>query len=526
MGFYIRKGFNFGPLRLNLSRSGLGASFGVKGARIGIGPRGRYIHMGRGGLYYRQTLHTESEPSHPGIELPPQVVPSDNLQEITSLAATGMVDSSAAQLLHELNRIKRQKDLFPIVLSVGVVLFLRVLLLGVAWWVWSIEALATMVLAVWARNCDVTTGTAILNYSFEGDTGLSFSKLRNAFQQTMHCQGFWHVDAAGATSDWKRNAGVNSLERRSDSHPGFSRPPKVECNIDVPTLKARRRVLYFFPDRLLVYDSAGVGAVPYGELQAQMTHTRFVEDGTVPADAQQLGSTWRYVNRNGGPDRRFNNNRELPILLYGEISLRSSSGLNELFQCSVPDAAVELTSTIAGCGADLRENAFTADNVAEPKSDPPSHNEGRITRPVLWAAVILMLGLVFFLPWPSVNLFTNPVLQTDVELQHAKEEQARQLFVRGLAQNLLSRQTNVTVSSVADTLIFHFSKEGPKAARRDGVEPFNKQILIKKFLQPNTERELCGLSFRHLRIARNDAPPNAYELDCVDPLPITNSTKM
>ncbi len=29
MGFYIRKGFNFGPLRLNLSRSGVGASFGV-----------------------------------------------------------------------------------------------------------------------------------------------------------------------------------------------------------------------------------------------------------------------------------------------------------------------------------------------------------------------------------------------------------------------------------------------------------------------------------------------------------------
>src|SRR5258708_34831833 len=56
LGFYIRKGFNFGPLRLNLSRSGLGASVGVKGARIGMGPRGTYVHLGRGGLYYRQTL--------------------------------------------------------------------------------------------------------------------------------------------------------------------------------------------------------------------------------------------------------------------------------------------------------------------------------------------------------------------------------------------------------------------------------------------------------------------------------------
>jgi len=63
VGFYIRKGFNLGPLRLNLSRSGLGASFGVKGARIGIGPRGRYIHLGRGGLYYRQSLEPRRSPN-------------------------------------------------------------------------------------------------------------------------------------------------------------------------------------------------------------------------------------------------------------------------------------------------------------------------------------------------------------------------------------------------------------------------------------------------------------------------------
>ena len=29
MGWYLRKSFSFGPLRLNLSKSGLGYSFGV-----------------------------------------------------------------------------------------------------------------------------------------------------------------------------------------------------------------------------------------------------------------------------------------------------------------------------------------------------------------------------------------------------------------------------------------------------------------------------------------------------------------
>jgi len=38
--------------------------------------------------------------------------------------------------------------------------------------------------------------------------------------------------------------------------PKFSCPPKVQCNLEVPTLKAGKATLYFFPDRLLVYDSA------------------------------------------------------------------------------------------------------------------------------------------------------------------------------------------------------------------------------------------------------------------------------
>jgi hypothetical protein len=56
MGLYIRKSFKAGPIRLNLSKSGLGASIGVKGLRVGSGPRGSYIHAGRGGLYYREKI--------------------------------------------------------------------------------------------------------------------------------------------------------------------------------------------------------------------------------------------------------------------------------------------------------------------------------------------------------------------------------------------------------------------------------------------------------------------------------------
>ena len=57
MGFYLRKSFRAGPIRFNISKSGIGASVGVTGARVGLSPGGRaYAHGGRGGLYHRKSL--------------------------------------------------------------------------------------------------------------------------------------------------------------------------------------------------------------------------------------------------------------------------------------------------------------------------------------------------------------------------------------------------------------------------------------------------------------------------------------
>lgn len=61
MATYLRKSFTFGPFRINLSKSGLGISFGLTGFRVGTGPRGPYVHAGRGGLYFRKSLKQKNE---------------------------------------------------------------------------------------------------------------------------------------------------------------------------------------------------------------------------------------------------------------------------------------------------------------------------------------------------------------------------------------------------------------------------------------------------------------------------------
>ena len=61
MGFSFRRSIKLGPLRLNLSKSGVGLSAGVKGARVSKGPRGTYLNVGAGGVQYRKKLDGTSE---------------------------------------------------------------------------------------------------------------------------------------------------------------------------------------------------------------------------------------------------------------------------------------------------------------------------------------------------------------------------------------------------------------------------------------------------------------------------------
>jgi DNA polymerase-3 subunit epsilon len=58
MGWSPRKSTSLGPFRLSFSsRSGLGLSFGVKGARISVNKEGTYVNLGAHGIYYRQKIN-------------------------------------------------------------------------------------------------------------------------------------------------------------------------------------------------------------------------------------------------------------------------------------------------------------------------------------------------------------------------------------------------------------------------------------------------------------------------------------
>lgn len=147
--------------------------------------------------------------------------------------------------------------------------------------------------------------------------------------------------------DQKYHAGAGTVVDRKLTRFIKAPPPFVETNIQTFAVNVGAQTLHFFPDRVLIYDSNGVGAFSYQGLQVLVSSKQFVEQEAVPSDATVIGRTWRYVNKNGGPDRRFKDNREIPVCQYEQVALRSDTGLNELLQVSRLGAAADFASAIA-----------------------------------------------------------------------------------------------------------------------------------------------------------------------------------
>lgn len=327
------------------------------------------MHCGRGGVYYRSFLESGpgTTPKGPGQRYPPASDSTDGVQRaIDSGDVSAMSPQTAASLLAEL---QRRNSFFPwyvlYAVAVGAATIAAFALdapvLGAM--LAFITLAGTILLAIWAgrrREFRIT-------YRLDDDYSRRYSAVLSAFERLRCAQRIWLIESEANVYDRKYHAGASKTIRRTRVRPTRSLPPCFKSNITPPMVPAGRQRLYLLPDRILVYEGRRVGAIEYNELRLEAVSTRFIEDEAPPTDAHQVDSTWKYVNKKGGPDRRFNDNRQLPIMHYGELRWSSSSGLNELHQVSAPEAAAAFAQVVADLALGLV-------SVPSPKAASPYYS--------------------------------------------------------------------------------------------------------------------------------------------------------
>ena len=332
MGFYIRKAFRVGPFRLNLSKSGLGLSTGIPGFRIGTGPRGHYIHAGKGGLYYRKFFRNSgaaagsaapmteaSDTAAAGPRLRADGVPADDLRVME------LRDSANASLLEELNEKAKAARWWPW-LAVLAVASAAMCLFSL----WFLPVLAAQALAFpWIRRRDLERTVTTLIYDMEKDMEAVYGNLGGMFDSWSSYQVF-------------------------ESSPRPMIPPRVATNVRPYRMTYGERELYFFPDQVFVRNREGYGAIRYcgvnGALKAEWRSCPG-EGFDVPPGAKVTGETYEHTRKDGTPDKRYKANRKIYRYESGMVVL-STDGIGELAAVVISrfDAGIEMPAILARLG--------------------------------------------------------------------------------------------------------------------------------------------------------------------------------
>jgi len=320
-----------------------------------------------------------------------------------------MRDETFDELLNEINDKSSQIRMSAVFCWTAVVIgVLSGLTTGGVGFVLLLLALPALLAGQWL---DSYRRSVVLYYDLEGDAEDSYKQLAKGFDGLLGCAGKWHIEAGGAVTNltvWKRNAGASHLVKKNATTLSYRLPTVIKSNVIPPSFAVGRQTLFFMPDIILVQDGTRFGVVPYGELALRWQDTRFIEEGRVPSDSLVVGHTWKHPNKSGGPDRRFRDNRQIPICLYETIHFQSKSGLNELVEFSQRGKAAAFAE---GCDLLSRlPREKTTRSLPAPSSATPNtsteQNEPRKRRS-LRNFFLIALTLVVGLPGLGM-LLPNP----------------------------------------------------------------------------------------------------------------------
>ncbi len=289
--------------------------------------------MGRNGVYYRAMLGKKRESADRGSLDLPEADPRKQdwkkadlaFEEIESAAMEQLTDSLSQGLVSEINARQRRWPLWPLCL------LMMPMFKGMEI-IWLVCAILVYVFR------DKDRKKTQLVYVIDGDTKKSIQLFHDAFSRLGNCSKLWHV-AEEASLDTKNMTGACKAAIRTPISVNFGSPSCIKTNIKAPFFPVGKQTLYFFPDMVFVLEKKTIAVISYESLKITCKKEPVVETEENPGDAAPISYTWKYTNKDGEPDRRFKDNRQLPIFNYSEITFQSKTGLNERIMASREDAA-------------------------------------------------------------------------------------------------------------------------------------------------------------------------------------------
>lgn len=329
MGLRYRKSINLGGgFRVNISKSGIGYSWGVKGARITKTARGttrRTVSIPGTGISYLEETSNKKKNVNNGTTYK-NGLPYENHIEVEEGKSTEVINVDEYQPVEYEDLLKSIKKVRSINLFSTILIWTFLLS---ATPIFIFTGIAGIILKIYVH---VKLGVP-MEYEFDEESKQSYENLCATWMSMNKNKKFWQIMSEN-TIDKKTSGGAGRGITRMPATAINRVPYFIKPNVKPFGLQLKKKQLFFLPDKLLVIAGNKVGTLNYSDVEMGLGVTHFVETDPVPKDAKVIKHTWLKVNKDGSPDKRFKGNRQVPVCEYGRVVIQSGNALYVELMCS------------------------------------------------------------------------------------------------------------------------------------------------------------------------------------------------
>ena len=175
-------------------------------------------------------------------------------------------------------------------------------------------------------NLDHSRRHVQFSYRIEGKGETAFNYINESITSLRNCGSVLLYKGRRHFEDSRYSGGAKDQPEFANVTFSSDRPPLLDLDFNVWHMNAFQKDFYFMPDHILVFQGAQAGGISYANLKFTVDSEILQERGLIKRthDTNVVGSTWRFVNNDGSPDKRFNNNVEIPEMKYGILKLEGS----------------------------------------------------------------------------------------------------------------------------------------------------------------------------------------------------------
>jgi hypothetical protein len=361
MGLRFRSNLKIFPgVRLNISKSGISTSIGVPGATLNLGPRGIYGTLGipGTGISYRQRIgvpHQDnnqiptlspplSPPRAPKAPLVPQPLTEIRSRPTDEITSIGLKDFKKLLADAYAQQCHLNAQLPGVQASVSSTtekarkwqngLLLRHILRSRFRSIQSAAAEASQELE--ELEGAIKSSRLPLEVATDSEIATTYEQMMDKFRALAASECCWDTTAQRSTDrKVERTIAFSTISRMAVLLQCLGSDVIDSTCLAMKWQNANGGDIFIYPGFLLLLNApTDFAVIDLREIRLEYSESKFVESERVPSDSQLVGHTWAKVNKDGSPDRRFANNPQLPILLYGELKFFSAAGLNEKYMFS------------------------------------------------------------------------------------------------------------------------------------------------------------------------------------------------